>query len=449
MTSIKKRKYRDKVADGSMVTRTTAKYYGFVNGRYVPLATDRQASESMLREMKSRVEKSAAGFIDAKVLTMPVTRHIDEYRDHLEAMKKSPEYVRVIHQRLMTLSNECDWRTIKDVTGGSVTNWIARYGKQLRASKESKYKDKGKAPTTINHFVDAARSFCVWAVRKNRLYREAMPSFEKVVVDELRRERRALTLEEFERFLGVAGKRRLIYWSAMFTGLRRSELGQLQWGDVRLENVPRPFLQLRTKATKSRRPDHLPLRDDLADALRAYRPERWSATDCVFPRVPTIATLKRDLADAGIEFETSAGRADLHAIRHSFCTHLAAAGVDVRLAMFLMRHTDQRLTAKHYTDEALLPLRSAIEKLPSFAPKEPNEQEARATGTNGRPANFLRGSADIQGGKLALIGTDNRTGDSAVSNAADGDWHEMAPIDARLNTLREVGLEPTRSPTGS
>ena len=34
----------------------------------------------------------------------------------------------------------------------------------------------------------------------------------------------------------------------------------------------------------------------------------------------------------------------------------------------LMRHTDLRLTIRVYTDENLLPLRSAVEKLPSFIP---------------------------------------------------------------------------------
>ena len=52
-----------------------------------------------------------------------------------------------------------------------------------------------------------------------------------------------------------------------------------------------------------------------------------------------------------------------HSFRHTFCTNLHLAGVPLREAMELMRHSDVRLTMNIYADTALFALRPAIEKL--------------------------------------------------------------------------------------
>jgi len=43
-------------------------------------------------------------------------------------------------------------------------------------------------------------------------------------------------------------------------------------------------------------------------------------------------------------------RADFHALRHTYGSMLAKAGIAPRVAMSLMRHTDLRLTMNVYTD---------------------------------------------------------------------------------------------------
>ena len=57
---------------------------------------------------------------------------------------------------------------------------------------------------------------------------------------------------------------------------------------------------------------------------------------------------------------------DLHALRHTFGTHLARAGVSPRIAMAAMRHSSIELTMNVYTDPALLDVAGAVESLPSF-----------------------------------------------------------------------------------
>jgi len=63
----------------------------------------------------------------------------------------------------------------------------------------------------------------------------------------------------------------LVYLTAVYTGLRRSELYALRWGDVRLRATT-PYIQLPAEATRAHRADRVPPRGELADALRKVRP---------------------------------------------------------------------------------------------------------------------------------------------------------------------------------
>ena len=109
------------------------------------------------------------------------------------------------------------------------------------------------------------------------------------------------------------------------------------------------------------------LHSDLVEVLRAIRPKDASADDPVFPEVPSMHMLKKDLAAAGIPYKDRLGRqADFHSLRHTFGTNLSRAGVLPRVAMELMRHSDLRLTMKVYTDATQLPAAEGIDLLPSL-----------------------------------------------------------------------------------
>jgi len=87
----------------------------------------------------------------------------------------------------------------------------------------------------------------------------------------------------------------------------------------------------------------------------------------------------RGWLDAGRQF-------DLHALRFTFNNLLSKAGVSPRQAMELMRHTDLQLTMKGYTDPRLLDTASAVQSLPSLAPRGNRKmQTARKTGTDDMP----------------------------------------------------------------
>lgn len=57
---------------------------------------------------------------------------------------------------------------------------------------------------------------------------------------------------------------------------------------------------------------------------------------------------------------------DVHALRHTFGTHLSKAGVPLRTAQAAMRHSDPSLTANVYTDPKLLDVAGAVASLPDL-----------------------------------------------------------------------------------
>ena len=155
---------------------------------------------------------------------------------------------------------------------------------------------------------------------------------------------------ERERRKGVA--RRMAYLVAIWTGLRRSELGQPQWRDVRLDAAA-PHLQLRAETTRSRRADVLPLHAQLVEELATFRPADPDPTASVLSDVPDMTVLKRDLARAGIDRGSrETGLADLHAMRMTLNNPLAADGVAPRSRQAQLRHADPKRTGVTHFDRS-------------------------------------------------------------------------------------------------
>lgn len=217
-------------------------------------------------------------------------------------------------------------------------------------------------------------AFLNWLICQRRIPANALSSVGTV---EMRgrecRKRRALTAGEIARLLAVAGPRAAVYRFALLTGLRRGEIAALVWADIVLD-VPRPYLIARAACTKNHRDAAIGLHRDLIDLLRKLRPTNVELNDSVFPRVPSMYVLKKDLAAAGIAYKDVLGRqADFHCLRHTFGTNLSLAGVQPRVVMELMRHSDLRLTMKIYTDANLLPTAEGIDRLPSISVQDHKE----------------------------------------------------------------------------
>ena len=181
----------------------------------------------------------------------------------------------------------------------------------------------------------------------------------------------------------VGRGRAMFYRMAVLTGLRRNELASLTVGQLHLDAVPAPFVELLAKDAKNAKAAYLPLRADLVAELKAFLEERLedsqrttpealqeelALTTRLFKNVPTIHVFNADIAAAGLPKADQRGRTlDIHALRHTFGTHLSLAGVLPRTAQAAMRHSRLELTMNVYTDPVLLDVAGAVNALPSFS----------------------------------------------------------------------------------
>lgn len=195
----------------------------------------------------------------------------------------------------------------------------------------------------------------------------------------------------------IGRERALIYKTLVLTGLRKGELASITVGQVDMAGGV-PHLLLHARDEKNRRGSEIPLRADLAADIRSWLTDRLTraqqaardaeeaipaalANDEALFDVPDglIRIFDRDLVFAGLaRIEKRGGKEiviktddrgrtiDVHALRHTFGTHLSKAGVPLRTAQAAMRHSDPSLTANVYTDPKLLDVAGAVASLPDL-----------------------------------------------------------------------------------
>jgi integrase len=344
--------------------------------------TDRQATEQKARDLERDAAQRREGLVtvDRDKADMPFGEALDAYLVDLERLGRDETYRYNIRKLLEKLSRECRWPTLASVRAEPLRKWLAARAKDGPAGEDGKPRWRGKAPRTLNEYLATAETFLDWCRGQDPPWLAGNPleRIERADESDKRRVRRSLIPEQLQRFLRLCGDRRYVYLTAALSGLRRKELRLLQWGDVVLDG-DFPHIQLRARATKAKRPDVLPINPELLELLRSIRPADATPATPVFASVPAMRTYKRDLAAAGIPYKDEQGRqADFHALRMAFGTYLQRAGVPIRTAMQLMRHSDIRLTAKVYTDPTLLDTAGAVAKLPRLGdgPAEAEEQKA-------------------------------------------------------------------------
>ncbi|MDD3181120.1 MAG: site-specific integrase [Opitutaceae bacterium] len=318
---------------------------------------NKEVAESKLRKLVREQEDELNGLATPKSLReaaqRPITAQLAEYVADLAAQGRSKKHVALARNRVLRLCEQCGWVKLGDVTSDSFNAW--------RASQTE------LGPKTCNEYLGLASAFLNWLKRNQRLAFNPLQDVAKAETKgKERRKRRALSQAEVDLLIERSGKHGLAYFLAAYTGLRRREIQQLMRSDLHLD-APRPFVEARPSTTKNKKTALIPLMPALAEALRVHLAQTSERTGKVFPLgVPTAATLRADLKACRIAVRDDLGRqVDFHALRHTFNSMLARAGIAPRVAMELMRHSDMRLTQTTYTDVTLLPLFNALEKLPS------------------------------------------------------------------------------------
>lgn len=212
--------------------------------------------------------------------------------------------------------------------------------------------------------------------------------------------RRALTAEEQGWIWDTPHRAQPVAVIMMLSGLRRGELAALTWNDIDLKahtitvnktveyppNRP-PQLRLLTKSAAGMRVVDIPQRlvDYLAqmphDGLLVIHTMKgtvmtasaWAALWSSYMRllnikygIRTPADMKKMERPGQRKFDMTIPPITLHWLRHTFCTLLYLAGVDVVQACAQMGHADVSTTLRIYTHLDAQHKRKSVEKLDAY-----------------------------------------------------------------------------------
>jgi integrase len=206
-------------------------------------------------------------------------------------------------------------------------------------------KTAGKSGKTIKNYVGALKAFASWCV--DRDYFELHPLRKLSSIDSTPvTTRRALTDKEEKALLRSAPpKRRLIYETALSTGLRANELRNITVGDVNFDLCQ---LHLKAEWTKNRQAGTQPLPKALLPKLEKQI-EGKDENDLLFD-MPTHTgrAFNKDIEKAGIPKESPDGKVDFHALRVTFVTNLIENGASAKEAQTLARHSTPDITMNTY-----------------------------------------------------------------------------------------------------
>ncbi len=316
---------------------------------------DKQVAQTKLMAIVSGKEREKAGLTapasERQAVAKATLAHLQDFLADLKTLGRAKDYISYVKSRVEKLIADCGFHKLGDITSDKFVSWRSQ--------------QKALSPKTRNDYLSSISAFLNWMVMQDRIASNPLEKVTKVDTRGRQKKRRAITQDELQRLLAVTTpERRLIYLTAIYTGLRSNELRQMVWADLHLD-APRPFVMARASTTKNRKESAIPLHPELVAELRLHRAQgRGDATSVFFMPVHMDRTFRQDLIQAKIEPLDALGKKlDFHALRKTFATRMAQQGVAQRIAQELMRHQDANLTAQNYTDANLLPTFEAVASL--------------------------------------------------------------------------------------
>ena len=378
----------------------------------------------------------------ADYASLPMEIHIEAYMQHLQAKtmrgrKISEGHRSNVKRQLTILTKDCLFKQLRDMTRDALEKWMNRaeqngmgartrntyraaiiafcnwcvetdrmaanpLSRLCRADEHADTRKKRRALTEeeLKRLFQAAhlRPLAEYGRRTIRIpkhkrkgrrtwYKEQLTPDNLDAAVERAKELLKVEPDLIDALLWKGRERALVYKVLALTGLRKGELASITMGQLWLDEK-HPFIELKAKDEKSGRGSQIPLRSDMVAELRNFLAEKRkrSKTAILQARMPLfhiprslVGIFDRDLAAAGIDKHDDRGRSlDVHALRHTFGTHLSKAGVPPRVAQAAMRHSSLHLTMNIYTDPTLLDVAGAINTLPAFASESPKTAYIRA-----------------------------------------------------------------------
>jgi integrase len=315
------------------------------------IGPNRDLAETVLA--KRKVEIKEGKFLDKKK-TPPKIKFKDfvekEYVPWVERNNKSADRkIRILKTLTAHFGNRCL---------SEITNW---YIEQYRHERKNLKNGEAVKNSTINRLTATLRHLFNMAIRWG--YLEKNPCDGIKALPENNRRLRFLGEGEVARLLEACkefdrGYLTDVVTLAVYTGMRRGEILNLQWPDIDFE---RGLICVRDP--KNRQARYIPMTSTVKRTLLNRREKAPEGPGFVFSNPATGVALK----EVKRQFERAVEKAGLkdvtfHTLRHTFCSLLAMRGVPIPTIAELAGHKTIQITMR-YSHLAPDHKKKAIEKL--------------------------------------------------------------------------------------
>lgn len=244
----------------------------------------------------------------------------------------------------------------RDITFADITtDWVAEYKRYLEAQEDMSQNTK------VLYF-DKFRACINSAYREGIITDNPLKRVGSIKHEESKRE--YLTIEEVQRLVETDCSNETVKRAFLFsclTGLRRSDVTGLRWGDVHKEG---DYTRLTFRQQKTGGQEYL----DITHEARELMGEEQGAEELVFDTFPAMSTagtaIKVWTARAGIRKHIT-----FHSARHTFATMMLTLGTDLYTVSKLLGHKDIK-TTEIYAKIVDKGKQEAVARIPSILGKE-------------------------------------------------------------------------------
>jgi len=234
---------------------------------------------------------------------------------------------------------------------------------QVRAYLLHLARERQLAPSTINQAVNAFRFLYERVLhREVEALRQALPFTRKPVLRP-----QVYASAELEKLFTVGcphPKHRAFLMTVYGAGLRLNEACHLK-----AEHLDPARRQIRIVQGKGRKDRYTLLSDRLLEELRSYwrifRPPHWLFPATRSPELPMVDATGQRIYYHAVQRAGLRRKGGIHALRHSFATHLLEAGVEITVVQRLLGHAHLNTTSTylHVRQERLAQIAGPLQLL--------------------------------------------------------------------------------------
>lgn len=309
---------------------------------------DRDALQRRMRDIAWQVKHGLmppAAIGEAERAGRPIGELLEEYQGHLEALGRTPAYVRTTLGTLRRIAAEAGWATPADIDARRLDQWL---------------KSQDVTQRTRAAYAKAWRAVTSWASGRTGGWFTVDPlaSVKPTTTGEQASLRRGLTVAEYDALI-ASSDRAEDYILLCHTGLRWTEAAALTMADVRLDTGVL-IVPVGIGKTDADRESHIPIPALVSEMLAARR--RVGVSPLLTRPRPDSRVWPRELKAAGLTRQTAAGKLVPASMRATYSTWLAASGCSDEDRHRLRRDAGD-IAERRYTDQSQIVerLRGAVD----------------------------------------------------------------------------------------